>query len=102
MQVPLHFEVIRMSQPIELSLDDEGRILVPLAVRDRLGLSPGMTLVVEQGEDEDLRLRVEEGPELIDKGGVLVVTGQILEDLTDVVQRERDARAHELMRRTGR
>jgi bifunctional DNA-binding transcriptional regulator/antitoxin component of YhaV-PrlF toxin-antitoxin module len=38
-----------MSQVIKISLDDMGRILIPAAVQSRLGLSPGMSLVVEEG-----------------------------------------------------
>jgi AbrB family looped-hinge helix DNA binding protein len=39
-----------MSQAIQLSLDDWGRILIPDALRQRLGLKPGMMLVVEDAE----------------------------------------------------
>ena len=65
-----------MGQVIKISLDDMGRILIPAAMQSRLGLSPGMSLVVEEGDQGSMRLRVQsEPPVLIDKGGVLVVRG---------------------------
>jgi len=63
-----------MNQVIEISLDDLGRIVIPAELQSHLGLSPGMTLIVEQGDNDGLRLRLlPESPELIEKGGVLVV-----------------------------
>jgi AbrB family looped-hinge helix DNA binding protein len=51
-----------MNQVIEVSLDELGHILIPAAIRDRLGLSPGMTLVVEKGKMGGVSLRIQ--PEL--------------------------------------
>jgi len=82
-----------MSQGIKISLDDMGRILIPAAVQSRLGLSPGMRLVVEEGDQGSVRLRVQsEPPVLVDKGGVLVVRAEPLSDLTDVTRHERNRR----------
>ncbi len=39
-----------MSQVVQISLDDNDAILLPARVREQLHLSPGMTLVVETGE----------------------------------------------------
>jgi bifunctional DNA-binding transcriptional regulator/antitoxin component of YhaV-PrlF toxin-antitoxin module len=70
-----------------------GRILIPAAVQSRLGLSPGMSLVVEEGDQGSMRLRVQsEPPVLVDKGGVLVVRAEPLSDLTDVTRHERNRR----------
>jgi AbrB family looped-hinge helix DNA binding protein len=80
-----------MNQVIEVSLDDLGRILIPAALRSRLGLSPGMTLVVEKGDQGGVRLRLQsEPPMLVDKGGVLVVRAKPLRDLANVTRHERD------------
>jgi bifunctional DNA-binding transcriptional regulator/antitoxin component of YhaV-PrlF toxin-antitoxin module len=82
-----------MSQVINISLDDMGRILIPAAVQSRLGLSPGMSLVVEEGDQGSMRLRVQSEPlVLVDKGGVLVVRAEPLSDLTDVTRHERNRR----------
>ena len=85
-----------MSQVIEVSLDNRGHLLIPAALRRQLGLLPGMTLVVEEADNHDVRLRirseVREVPALVDKDGVLVVRAEPLGDLTDVVRQERDRR----------
>jgi hypothetical protein len=92
-----------MEQVIEVTLDESGSILIPPAVSGSLGLSPGMTLIVEAADEGGVRLRAQpEAPFLVDKGGVLVVRAQPAGDLADAVQRERNRRALDLMERTGR
>jgi bifunctional DNA-binding transcriptional regulator/antitoxin component of YhaV-PrlF toxin-antitoxin module len=91
-----------MSQVIQISVDDKGRILIPEAAQRRLGLSPGMNLVVEKGEQGDVHLCVQSGPPvLVDKAGVLVVRAEPLDDLTNVTRRERDRRLFDLLQRAG-
>jgi len=91
-----------MQQRIEVVLDDLGRILIPAALRSRLGLSPGMTLIVEAEDQGDVSLRPQsEPPALVDKGGVLVVRAEPLTDLTDIIRRERDRRVFDLLQRAG-
>lgn len=93
-----------MEQAMEraILLDENGRILIPAALKRRLGLLPGMHLVVESGEEESVRLRVESNlPQLVDKDGVLVVASQtsaedqrdaLMSDWTDITRGERDRR----------
>jgi AbrB family looped-hinge helix DNA binding protein len=89
-------------QVIQVTLDDQGRIIIPPAIRECLGLSLGMTLVVEEGQEDELCLRIQEGsPTLVDKQGVLVVRAESLGDLTGATRHERDRRAAELVRRAG-
>ncbi len=84
-----------MSQVIQLSLDDLGRIWIPDALRSRLGLKPGMTLVVEDAEQGGVQLRVqEESSALIEKDGLLVFTGELVGDVTNIVQEVRERRRH--------
>jgi AbrB family looped-hinge helix DNA binding protein len=91
-----------MDQVVKISLDGKGRILIPAAVQSRLGLSPGMSLVVEEGDQEGVRLRIQsELPVLIDKAGVLVVRAEPIEDLANVTRRERDRRVFELIQRAA-
>jgi bifunctional DNA-binding transcriptional regulator/antitoxin component of YhaV-PrlF toxin-antitoxin module len=91
-----------MSQVIKISLDDMGRILIPAAVQSRLGLSPGMSLVVEEGDQGSVRLRVQsEPPVLVEKAGVLVVRAEPLSDLTDVTRHERNRRVFDLLQRAN-
>ena len=87
-----------MSQAIKISPDDMGRILIPAAVQSRLGLSPGMSLVVEEGDQGSVRLRVQsEPPVLVDKAGVLVVRAEPLGHLADVTRHERNRRVFDLL-----
>ncbi|MEW6348080.1 MAG: hypothetical protein AB1646_03405 [Thermodesulfobacteriota bacterium] len=91
-----------MSEHIEVSIDGQGCITIPPEMQGRLGLSPGMTLVVEAGEQREICLRVrKELPELVEKGGVLVVRADAVGDLTDVVGNERRRRGGELVERAG-
>jgi len=91
-----------MNQVIEVSLDEVGHILIPAAIRNRLGLSPGMTLVVEKGTEGAVRLRIQsELPTLTNKGGVLVVQVKAFSDLTNITRHERDRRLFDLLQRAG-
>ena len=91
-----------MSEHIEVIFDEQGRLVLPSSVQRRLGLTPGMTLVVEQETPDAAYLKVqdEESP-LVDKKGVLVVRVQPADDLQNVVRHERDRRATDLLRRSG-
>ena len=91
-----------MNQVIEVSLDELGHILIPAAIRNRLGLSPGMTLVVEKGKQGSVSLRIEpELPELVEKEGVLVARVKAFSDLTNITRHERDRRVFDLLQRAG-
>ena len=91
-----------MSQVFKISLDGMGRILIPAAVQSRLGLSPGMSLVVEKEDQGGVRLRIQsEPPVLVDKAGVLVVKAEPISDLANVTRRERDRRVFDLLQRAN-
>lgn len=91
-----------MNQTIQIALDEWGRILIPDALRTRLGLKPGMTLVVEDAKQGGVQLRVqEESSALIEKDGLLVFAGELVGDVTNIVQEERERRTQELVRRSG-
>lgn len=91
-----------MSDQIEVSVDSQGCITIPAEIQYRLGLFPGMTLIVEEGEKGTICLRVQkEFPELVEKQGVLVVKSEAVGDLAAAVRCERDRRLSELMGRTG-
>jgi len=86
---------------MQATLDKFGRIVIPKRVRDDLGLEPGSVLKVEERGEEILLTPLGEDPAAVLewKGGVLVFTGEALEDLTDVVERDREER---LARLAGR
>jgi AbrB family looped-hinge helix DNA binding protein len=91
-----------MGQLIKVTVDSQGCIIIPPEIQDRLGLSPGMVLVVEERDEGELCLRVrQELPEIVDKQGVLVVRAKAVGNLADVVRNERDRRLSELNRKTG-
>ena len=91
-----------MSETIRVLLDNQGRIVIPPAVRKRLGLSQGMTLVVEKGEKDELYLRVQtEFPKLIEKQGVLVVQVEPSANLSNITQQEHRRRLFTLVQRAG-
>ncbi len=89
-----------MAEGIALSVDESGRILVPEGIRNRLGLSPGMTLIVEPGDNGDVWLRPQvESTRLVYENGLLVVDGELTGDVNDFVQREREYRSSDLLNR---
>jgi AbrB family looped-hinge helix DNA binding protein len=91
-----------MTQVFQISLDEVGRILVPASVRERLNLSPGMTLIVEKGEKGGVQLRLQSKPTaLVEKDGLLVARVTALSDLTDNTRHERDRRVFDLLQRVG-
>ena len=79
---------------MQATLDKFGRIVIPKRVRDDLGLEPGSVLKVEERGTDILLTQVGGDPEaaLEWKGGVLVFTGEALEDLTNAVERDREER----------
>jgi bifunctional DNA-binding transcriptional regulator/antitoxin component of YhaV-PrlF toxin-antitoxin module len=92
----------KMSQLAQVSLDDQGRLLIPATIKNQLGLTPGMTLIVEEADKDGVRLHIQsEPPTLVDEGGILVVQAEPLEDLSDIVQHERNRRVFDLLQREG-
>jgi bifunctional DNA-binding transcriptional regulator/antitoxin component of YhaV-PrlF toxin-antitoxin module len=91
---------LAMNEVIQISLDEIGDLLIPPLVRERLRLSPGMTLVVEKGERGGVRLRVQEQQtSLVEKDGILVARVAALSDLSDVTRHEREQRVFNLLQR---
>lgn len=91
-----------MSEAIKITFDNQGRILLPAAIKRRLGLSAGMTLVAEDAENGELCLRIQqELPLLVDKEGVLVVRAETDADLTDAIRQSRNRRVSDLAQRVG-
>lgn len=88
-----------MVQRVEVEVDEQGRITVPPVVRDRLGLKPGMMLIVEQGQPDRTYLCVcDDEARLVAKDGVIVVEGELIGEVSNAVRRERDDRVERLVR----
>lgn len=91
-----------MDKAIQISLDELGRIFIPASARERLKLSPGMTLVVEKGEQGGVRLSVRSGQTvLVEKDGILIARVDPLSDLANIARHERDRRLFDLIQRAG-
>jgi bifunctional DNA-binding transcriptional regulator/antitoxin component of YhaV-PrlF toxin-antitoxin module len=91
-----------MEQVIEISVDALGRIMIPPTLQSRLGLSPGMTLMVEKGGKDQIYLRIQTVPAmLVDKQGMVVVRAQPLSELTHISRQERDRRVFDLLERVN-
>ena len=89
-----------MPKIVQVEIDESGNILIPASLRDQLDLASGMTLVVERGENGDLRLRVgRESATLVEKEGILVARVIPLEDLSNAIDRSRREQAEELLNR---
>lgn len=89
-----------MTELAELSIDEKGCIHLPLTLQDRLGLEPGMTLILEEGEGGKVVLKPQQSRStVVDKGGVLVVRDEPLAELGHVVRRHRDSRVISLVDR---
>ncbi len=86
-----------------ISTDNLERIPIPITLGERLGLSSGMTLVVEQTDSQHIWLRRIQPapPPLVDKDGILVAVVEPCSDLTNIVRNERDRRIFDLLQRGG-
>lgn len=86
-----------------VTLDKFGRVVIPKAVRDHLGLRPGAVLEIEEGAAEGILLRPRRPePDLVEEEGVLVFTGEATGDLETAVERHRQDRTRELAAWSGR
>ena len=92
-----------MSEAIQVKVDDQGDIVIPAEIRERLGLMQGMTFIAEDGEQGQLHLRAQQKlPQVIEEDGVLIVTSPLSPDmespellshnLMDAVRQHRDRR----------
>jgi AbrB family looped-hinge helix DNA binding protein len=78
------------------TIDKAGRVVIPAAMRDRAGLTPGSELEVTE-DDRGIRLeRVAEGPRLVKVGRRLVARPRVAADrrpaidVARVVEEERN------------
>jgi AbrB family looped-hinge helix DNA binding protein len=81
---------------METLVDKFGRVLIPKAVRDHLGLKPGAVLqIIEKNHDVVLRMSEHESP-LKRKGSVMIFTGRATGDIESAIQLEREKRLKDI------
>jgi AbrB family looped-hinge helix DNA binding protein len=86
----------------EVKIDRSGRVRIPKAIRTQLGLSSGARLIIEVYNGKEIRLRpVYEKPQLVNKGGVLVVQSLAVGELDNIESQEREVRLAELVKKVG-
>jgi AbrB family looped-hinge helix DNA binding protein len=78
---------------MEATLDRFGRIVIPKRVRQGLGLREGTVLEIEEREDGIVLSVRREEPDLVRENGVLVYTGEAVEDLEQAVEAHRRCRS---------
>ena len=83
---------------METSLDRFGRVVIPKAVRQRLGITPGQALEIDEGYDQIILRPVRPRADLEVREGVLVYSGGELEgEVGDVVKADRERRIAKLI-----
>jgi len=78
------------------SVDRFGRVVVPKAMRERLGLRAGTAIEIEEAEGHISLRPVEDTSPLIMKEGVLVFTGAAIGDLEAAVAADREERVRRI------
>ena len=82
---------------MNVTIDSFGRILIPKAVRDQLGLKSGSELLLEATPDHELHLKPKpRDAVLVKKGATLVYTGQTTADLKNAVTEMREQRTQDI------
>ena len=77
---------------MEAILDKFGRIVIPKEIRDALGLRPGSSLQIEE-RNQEIRLKPIEGtPHIKNEHGWLVFSGDLQEDISDIIKASREKR----------
>jgi hypothetical protein len=111
-----------MIHTIEIAVETGGRLIIPGKLWKTLKLKPGTVFVAEPTAQDDVRLTPQseatllaeedgllvatgnlqlrpqpELPCLVDEGGVLVVETELLADVNDFIQQERNRRSNSLI-----
>jgi len=86
-----------------ITIDAAGRLVLPKKVRDRLGLVGGSRLRVDlMGERIELSPEDDESCELLEKDGVLIISGAKTTDAAAAVKASRSDREETLTERAKR
>ncbi len=78
-------------------IDKYGRLILPKKLRMRLGITNRASLKVNEKGNAIVIEAIEEEQSIIEKDGILVFTGEIIDDTTDFIAKERSERANNLI-----
>ena len=81
---------------MQTRLDKFGRVIIPKSIRQNLGLRPGEIMQLEE-EGEKIILKPNSNEESLKlKDGILVFSGKIEGDITNIIKDERSKRIRHL------
>lgn len=91
---------IKKEEPLTMTIDKFGRVVIPQEVREVLGLVPGTTLKIDKETPDSIVLKiVREEAELVWKNGILVIRskGPPLDfDIVESIKQDREERARKI------
>ena len=81
-----------------LKMDKAGRVVLPKALRDRLGLHPGADLEISESSEGVLLRPAKPRRNLVWQGHLLVHTGELpaAYDITRAIEQDRDERIRQI------
>jgi len=81
-----------MDLQFQTQIDSSGRVTLPPALLSNLHLSSETNLLITEKNGKITLEPIREAPTLIEKDGVLVLHAQFTDDLSDIVEKERQKR----------
>jgi len=81
-----------MDLKFQTQIDRSGRITLPPELLSNLHLSPEMNLLISEKDGKITLEPIADEPTLIEKDGVLVLHVQLTDDLSNIVEKERQKR----------
>lgn len=81
-----------MGLQFQTQIDSWGRVTLPPELLSNLHLSSETNLLISEKDGKITLEPITEAPTLIEKDGVLVLHAQLTDDLSDIVEKERQKR----------
>ncbi|MHB1686763.1 MAG: AbrB/MazE/SpoVT family DNA-binding domain-containing protein [Ignavibacteriaceae bacterium] len=83
------------------TLDKFGRVIIPKRFRERLGINFKSTLNISEDGKRIVIELVQEKEPVVDRGGILVFTGNLEDKKIDLIKSDRNRRTHKLLTNEG-
>ncbi|MCI0694279.1 AbrB/MazE/SpoVT family DNA-binding domain-containing protein [candidate division KSB1 bacterium] len=81
-----------MDLKFQTQIDRSGRVTLPPELLSNLQLSPEMNLLISEKDGKITLEPIADEPMLIEKDGILVLHAQLTDDLSNIVEKERQKR----------